>query len=104
MSQRILVLFNLKPGKSVGDYEEWARTVDIPGVNGLSSVDEFSVFRCGKTLFTEQDPPYQYVEVLDVADMERFGEEAASERMQAIAAEFQTEIAADLSFIPLDKL
>ena len=104
MAQRILVLFNLKDGMSADDYEEWARTKDIPGVNGLGSVDDFSVFRCGPTLFTEQSPPYQYVEILDVNDMERFGEEAAQEHMQAIAAEFQNDIAADLSFIPLEKL
>ena len=104
MAQRILVLFNLKDGMSADDYEAWARTVDIPGVNGLGSVDDFSVFRCGPTLFTEQAPPYQYVEILDVNDMGKFGEEAAQEHMQAIAAEFQNDIAADLSFIPLEKL
>ena len=104
MAQRILVLFNLKPGKSVEDYEAWAREKDIPGVNGLGSVDDFSVFRCGPTLFTDAKPPYEYVEILDVNDMDQFGQDAAQEHMQAIAAEFQNDIATDLSFIPLEKL
>ena len=104
MSQRILVLFNLKDGMSAEDYEAWARGKDIPGVNGLGSVDDFSVFRCGPTLFTDQAPPYQYVEILDIKDMDAFGADAAQEHMQAIAAEFQNDIATDLSFIPLEKL
>ena len=102
--QRILVLFNLKEGKSAEDYERWAREVDMPGVNGLESVDDFRVFRGGRTLFADEDPPYRYVEILDVNDMDRFGEEAGQDHMKAIAEEFQTTIAADLVFIPLEAL
>lgn len=29
----IVVLFNLKPGASVADYENWARAKDLPVVN-----------------------------------------------------------------------
>jgi len=35
MAAKILVLFNLNEGTSVADYEAWAKTVDIPTVNGL---------------------------------------------------------------------
>lgn len=104
MSQRIIVLFNLQDGKSAEDYEDWARTKDIPGVNGLGSVDSFEVFRSEGLLFSQSTPPYQYIEILDVNDMERFGEEAGSPDMTAIANEFQTEIAKDLVFINVSKL
>ena len=42
---KIIVLFNLKPGVSISEYEQWARTRDIPGVNALESVSSFTVHR-----------------------------------------------------------
>jgi len=99
MSQRILVLFNLKDGVSREDYEAWATSTDIPGVNGLGSVDRFEVFRSEGLLFSDDPAPYEYFEVLDINDMDRFGEEAGTEAMTAIANTFQTEMAKDIAFI-----
>ena len=103
MSTKIVALFNLKPGISVSDYENWARTKDIPTVNGLKSVDSFAVFRSAGLLGTDAPPPYKYIEIIDVNDMGVFGSEVSTETMQAIAGEFQA-MAADLSFILTDKL
>lgn len=103
MSTKIVALFNLKPGISVSEYENWARTKDIPTVNGLKSVDSFAVFRSAGLLGTDAPPPYQYIEIIDVNDMGVFGSEVSTETMQAIAGEFQA-MAADLSFILTDKL
>jgi len=99
---RIVALFNLKPGVSVADYEAWAKERDLPTVNGLASIDKFEVFRSAALLGTEAPPPYQYVEIIDVADMDAFGAEVASATMQAIAAEFQA--LADPVFIVTDKV
>ncbi len=99
---RIVALFNLKPGVSAADYEAWAKERDLPTVNGLASIDKFEVFRSAALLGTEAPPPYQYVEIIDVADMDAFGAEVASETMQAIAAEFQA--LADPIFIVTDKV
>ena len=52
MVAKILVLFNLKPGTSVDDYENWAKTVDIPTVNGLGSIEKFEVFKTTGLLFS----------------------------------------------------
>ncbi|GLQ20015.1 REDY-like protein HapK [Algimonas porphyrae] len=104
MSQRIIVLFNLQAGKSKADYENWARTKDIPGVNGLGSVDNFEVFRADSLLFSDDSSPYDYIEILDINDMDAFGQDASQAHMQAIAAEFQGEIAKDLVFINVSKL
>ena len=104
MAQRIIVLFNLQEGYTAEDYERWARDKDIPGVNGLGSVDSFEVFRSEGLLFAESDPPYQYIEILDINDMEQFGADASQAHMQAIAGEFQNDIARDLVFINVSKL
>ena len=103
MSTRIVALFNLKPGVSAPDYENWAKTKDIPTVNGLKSVEAFEVFRSSGVLGSDARPPYAYVEIIDVADMEGFGAEVSTEAMQKIAGEFQA-MADDLVFLLTDKL
>jgi hypothetical protein len=67
----ILVLFNLKPGASISDYETWAKAKDIPTVNG-----------------TETPSPYQYAELIEIPDMNAFFADLSSEAVQAGAKQF----------------
>lgn len=99
---RIIVPFNLKPGVSVADYENWAREVDLPTVNGLGSIASFEVFRAIGLLGSDTAPPYAYIEILDIADMDGFGRDVATETMQKVAAEFGK--LADAIFITTEKL
>ena len=87
---RVVVLFNLKAGVDVAAYEDWARTRDIPGVRALPSIDDFRVYRATGLLGGEGTSPYEYIEVIDIADMEGFGTDVASETMQTVSREFQT--------------
>ncbi|MGP1275488.1 MAG: hypothetical protein ACQRW7_08725 [Caulobacterales bacterium] len=103
MTTRIIALFNLKPGISAADYEAWAKAKDIPTVNGLKSVDEFTVFKSTGLLGSEAKPPYAYIEIIDVNDMGQFGADVSTQTMQAIAGEFQA-MTDDLAFILTDKL
>jgi hypothetical protein len=88
MPSRILALFNLRPGISPADYEHWAKTVDLPTVNALPSIDHFGVFRITGKLGSADPAPYAYGEIIDINNMEVFGADIASEKMQAVAAEF----------------
>lgn len=85
----LIVLFNLKPGVSIDDYERWARDTDLPTVRALDSVQKFEAHRVTGLLGADGPAPYQYVEVLRVSDMARFGSELASETMQRVAGQFQ---------------
>jgi len=85
----IVVLFNLKSDADVAAYEAWARNTDLPTVNGLGSVAEFRVQRATGLLGSDQAPPYQYVELIEVPDMEAFGADVASDTVQRVAGEFQ---------------
>ena len=86
---RIIVIFNLKDGVDPAEYENWAKTADIPGVNGLGSVDGFTVHKA-TGLFGSEDPsPYQYVEILDINGMDPFVADISTEEFQAMAAPFQ---------------
>lgn len=86
---KIIVLFNLKPGVAVSDYEEWARTRDIPGVNALSSVSSFTVHRATGLFGSDAASPYQYVEIIDIAGMDPFVADISTPEFQAMAAPFQ---------------
>ena len=86
---RIVVLFNLKVEADKEAYETWARSTDLPVVRALPSVDGFTVHPVNALLGSDAPPPYQYVEIIDVTDMEQFGRDIASETMQRIAGEFQ---------------
>lgn len=99
---RLIALLNLKPGISVEHYEQWARTVDLPTVNALPSIGRFDLFRATGQLGTDAAPPYQYVEIIDVNDMEQFGRDAATDTMQAIAAAFQD--MADVTFLTTEQV
>lgn len=84
----IIVLFNLKPGIDVADYERFAREMDIPEVNRLPSVESFEVLKASG-LMGGGDSPYAYVEVLRVRDLARLGEDVQSPVMQQVVSTFR---------------
>lgn len=86
---KIIVLFNLKPGVSISDYEDWARTRDIPGVNALSSVSSFTVHRATGLFGSDAASPYGYIEIIDIAAMDPFVADISTPEFQAMAAPFQ---------------
>lgn len=85
----LIVLFNLKPGVSIAEYERWAKETDVPTVKGLKSIEDFRVYRATGILGSDARPPYQYVEVIQVNDMTLFGTEIGTAAIQQIAASFQ---------------
>jgi hypothetical protein len=99
---RLIALFNLKPGMSVEAYEAWAKTTDLPTVNGLPSVDGFTVHRVTGVLGSDAKSPYGYVEIIDVADMDQFGKDVSTTAMQAIAAAFGDMV--DVTFLTTEPL
>ncbi|MBX9780370.1 MAG: hypothetical protein K2X26_08495 [Chitinophagaceae bacterium] len=99
----ILVLFNLKPGASIADYEAWAKAKDIPTVNGLNSVSNFRVLKMGNLLGTETASPYQYAEIIEIPDMNAFFADLGSEAVQAGAKQF-AEFADNPQFIVANDL
>ncbi len=100
-STRIIAFFNLKPDVAVSDYEHWAMTVDVPTVNALPSIEKFEVLRVTDKL-GGGTPNYQYIEILDVADMDQFGRDVATPTMQAVASSFRAMV--DVSFLKTEPL
>lgn len=94
----IIVLFNLKKGVKRQDYETWAKTTDLKIVRNLQSIDKFEVLETVSLLGSDAKPAYEYVEVLEVNDMDVFGLETSTDIMASVAAQFQ-EFADNPSFI-----
>ncbi|WP_163930576.1 REDY-like protein HapK [Paraferrimonas sp. SM1919] len=86
----IVVLFNLKTDADVAKYERWAIDTDLPTAGGLASVELFEVLKTKGVLMSDDKPPYQYIEILKINDMEQFATDVASESMQQVAAQFQS--------------
>jgi hypothetical protein len=84
----IVVLFNLKPGVDAAAYEQWAKEKDLPHVNALPAVRQFSVLK-SLGLMGGGAGPYQYVEIIDVHSVEKLRADVRSETMMAVAREFR---------------
>jgi uncharacterized protein (TIGR02118 family) len=85
----IVVLFNLKPGVDRNEYEEWARTVDIPSVRRLDGCSGFNVLRSERLLDGSTGVPYAYVELIHVDDMADFMSAVSAPAAQEVAAQFR---------------
>lgn len=86
----IVVLFNLKPGVSVEQYEAWARSTDLPIVNGLGAVQRFEVLRSRGLLSGSAEVPYRYIELLRVESVEALRADiAATPAMAEVARQFR---------------
>ncbi|ANU06363.1 REDY-like protein HapK [Paraurantiacibacter namhicola] len=87
---RIICLFNLKDGVDVAEYEEWAKSRDIPGVNDLSSVTSFTVHKATGVFGDEAAKPhFEYVEIIDITGMDEFVADISTADFQAAAAPFE---------------
>lgn len=98
----IFAVFNLKPGVSEEDYLAWARSTDLPTVNALPSIASFRVFRATGVLGSDATPPFGWIEVLDIADMEQFGKDVATAAMGEVAAAFNGMV--DVTFVTTEEV
>lgn len=98
----VVVLFNLRDGVDPAAYEQWALNTDIPTVRNLSSVSSFRVFGA-EGLLGGGSSPYQYVEIIEVDDVNALAVDVQSDQMKQIAAAF-AEFADDPTFIVTHEL
>lgn len=85
----IIVLFNLNSDVSKSAYEVWAKETDLKTVRRLKSIDRFDVFESIGLFGSDTKPPYEYIELLEVNDMDVFGVETGTVEMEDVAKQFQ---------------
>lgn len=76
MTERVIFLNRLHDGVTPADYEQWVRDVDYPFARGLESVRDYRVIRLHGTLDGDR-PPYDYVEVVEITDVEAYQAETS---------------------------
>lgn len=86
----LIVLFNLKPGTDASAYEKWAKSTDIPTVKSLKSIDDFKLYKSEVLFGSDEKPPYQYFEIIEINNLDTFGPEVSTDAMKKVAGEFQS--------------
>jgi hypothetical protein len=72
MAQRVFFLNTLRPDVDPADYEAWVRRVDYPVARKQESIQSYVVTRLEGTLSGEGEPPYQYLEVIEITDLDAY--------------------------------
>ncbi|BAZ11582.1 hypothetical protein NIES4071_34080 [Calothrix sp. NIES-4071] len=94
----LIVLFNLKDEQSVEEYERWAKEKDTPAIKQLQSVEDKRVYRAMGLMGANTASPYQYIEVIDVNDLNQLSVDTNTDEIQQLIHYFQ-QITKDLTFI-----
>lgn len=85
----VFFLSKLKPGVAAANYETWLREFDYVRAKELSSILSYRTHRIQGHLREEAAIPYDYLEVIEVTDLEQYRKEITEHpAAQAITAEW----------------
>jgi hypothetical protein len=76
MTTRVFFLNRLAEGVRGEEYEAWVRERDYPTARALPSIRSYDVVRLDGPL-REGDVPYDYIEVVDVTDLDAYKKDLA---------------------------
>jgi hypothetical protein len=69
---RVFFFNKLHAGADKAEYERWVREVDYPLARGLPAIESYYVTRAEGLVQGEGEPPYDYVEVIDITSLEEY--------------------------------
>ena len=72
MTQRVFFLNTLREEVTQSDYEHWVRTVDYPIARRQAEINSYVVTRLDGHLSGDDPLPCQYLEVLEVTDVDDY--------------------------------
>jgi REDY-like protein HapK len=72
MAERAFFLNTLHPGVDPADYEQFVRDVDYPFARRLPAIESYVVTRIDGMLEGDAQPPYQYLEVVEITGVEEY--------------------------------
>jgi hypothetical protein len=89
MSQRVFFLNTLRDGVERADYEEWIRRVDYPVARRQPSIQNYVVTRLEGRLDGDAPPPYQYLEVIEITDIDEYRQDmSGNPEFEALLSEW----------------
>lgn len=72
MALRVFFLNTLGDGVKGADYEKWVREVDYPLARSVPAIRDYYVTRIDGPLMGEDEPPCDYLEVVDITDLDEY--------------------------------
>jgi REDY-like protein HapK len=72
MARRVFFLNRLHEGADAAEYEAWIRGVDYPVARAQDAITSYTVTRIEGTLSGEGESPYDYLEVIEIEDLEAY--------------------------------
>lgn len=93
MSQRVFFLNKLHPHADPAEYEAWIRRVDYPVARAQEPILSYVVTRIDGTLSGEGSSPYDYLEVIEISDLEEYRALGAKPEFQQLLAEWSQYVA-----------
>jgi hypothetical protein len=93
MAQRVFFLNRLHDGADRGEYEAWIRRVDYPVARAQGAITSYAVTRIEGTLSGEGESPYDYLEVIEISDLEAYRELGSLPEFQQLLQEWSEFVA-----------
>jgi REDY-like protein HapK len=72
MAHRVFFLNRLRDGADFDEYEAWIRRVDYPVARAQGAITSYTVTRIDGTLSGEGESPYDYLEVIEITDLDAY--------------------------------
>jgi hypothetical protein len=72
MALRVFFLNKLREGVDAEDYERWVREVDYPLARSAPPIQRYDVTRLEGLVQGEGAPPYDYLEVVEITDLDDY--------------------------------
>jgi hypothetical protein len=72
MAQRVFFLNRLHEGADRDEYEAWIRRVDYPIARAQGAITSYTVTRIDGTLTGEGASQYDYLEVIEITDLDAY--------------------------------
>ena len=104
MNKFMLVLFNLKPGRTDEDFQRWMRENDFPVVSKLDSIDEYNLCRTVTMLGADGRPPYTHMEIIRVNDFAQLEKDAQLPAVQEVGGAMVADWAEDPVFLLVEQV
>jgi hypothetical protein len=80
MAHRVFFLNKLREGVTPSEYERWVREVDYPFARSIPSIDSYVVARLDATLDGDGSTPYDFIEVVEVTDLDAYKADLSTDR------------------------
>lgn len=95
MTYRVFFLNKLRPGVDPADYEAWIRRIDYPVARSSPAILSYDVTRIQGTLDGEGTPSVNYLEVIEVTDIDEYRAAGTTPEFVKLLEEWATYVELD---------